>query len=564
MSIEDNSLWLVFNCEIYNYLNLREKLESKGHTYRTSSDTEAIEHLYEEYGDACVEHLNGMFAFALWDSHCKRLFLARDRMGIKPLYYTQTSQGRFLFASEIKALLTQPDVTRSVNTEVLEEFLTFHYVLHPNTIFESINSLPPGHTLVWKDGDIRIHQYWERSPEEHPEPDTESALLEELKERLWDSTRYRLISDVPLGTFNSGGIDSSLVTAIVSEFPNSQLNTFSVGFHEKEWDERPFAKLVSERFHTTHHTIVVEEDQYADLLPKVIWHHDEPLNQPHCVHFYLLCKLAKHLVTVVLTGEGSDELFAGYPRYNIIAIASLMNRFPKPMTRSLGELLKVTGDHRLTKLSDNFNRTPLELTLRNSQFVPEYVARPLISSDILRDGFRERSALFQKATAFADRSPLSRMLYFDQKTYLVSLLNRMDKMSMAWGLEARVPFLDHRLVNFSHQVPARHKMRWFQNKRLLKKLALRYLPPAIVHRHKSGFGVPISQWFRNERFLGRYLDLLLERGFQNLGYFKSDVVEKIVSEHRARKQDYGNALWALTNFAIWHSIFIEQSPSAQA
>ena len=546
MTNEDGSIWIVYNGEIYNFKEIRKNLEAKGHIFKTKTDTEVIIHAYEQYGIDCVHHFNGMFAFALWDSKKKLLFLARDRLGIKPLYYTIWN-GTFLFASEIKAILAYDNFPKEVNTEVIEEYLIFRFVAGPNTFFKHIFNLLPGHILIWKDGQIYLKKYWDMELENKEEYKNEEEITEKLDALLKNSVHKRLISDVPLGTFNSGGLDSSLITAYVCKLKKEPIHTFSVGFYEKAFDESYYAKMLSKEYKTKHHEIKVTGKEFAKILPQMIYYHDEPLNHPNSVLIYYISKLAKNYVTVVLTGEGADELFAGYPRYFIPKICQVFKKVPySPI------FLKFIGNyiqhHKIKKLAVFSSMDFKSVLLYNSAFVNPDLVKKIIDPELIKQNFTYRYQLLSNRNL----DNLRKLLYLDLKTYLVSILIRQDKMSMATSIESRVPYLDHRIVEFSYAIISRLKQKNWQTKYLLKKNAMSYLPLKIINRKKSGFGVPLSEWLSDANSLGQYLELLNDQKFDYLNY---RYIQKIIKNKN--QPDCSEILWSLINLALWYRIFIE-------
>jgi asparagine synthase (glutamine-hydrolysing) len=556
MSNEDGSVWIVFNGEIYNHVVLRKDLIAKGHVYRTRTDTETIIHLYEEKGVDGLKKLNGMFALAIWDEKKQRLVLARDRVGIKPLYYCVTNHG-LVFGSEIKAVVESDSVNAVLNEEALEEYFTFRFVSGERTIFKNISALLPGHTLVCENGTFRIQQFWDL-----PAPDAELTLSEQqvisgLDELLHDSVTLRLMSDVPLGTMCSGGVDSSLTTACAAEHMTAGLNTFSVGFEETEYDESAYAELVSRRFNTEHHKLVVSGRDFAESLPRMIWFNDEPLNHPNSVQIYQISKLAREFVTVVLTGEGADELFAGYPRYLIPKIGSQASILPVTIRKIADSVLKLTPSRRLKKLGRYLPLSLEEMAVLNASFVESEQVASLLAPSLSGNSFDYRYRVLTQSP-LTQKNILRALAYLEFKTYLVSILNRMDKMSMAASIEGRVPFLDHRLVEWGMQLPVKHKLKGMQTKYAVKKLAERYLPNEVVHRRKSGFGVPLGEWFRNPTALGRYFDLFKERRYAERGYIRKEVVDTLVREHLEGKHDHSELLWLTVNLELWHRIYLEK------
>lgn len=502
--------------------------------------------------------MNGMFAFALWEEKSRTLLLARDRLGVKPLYYCLTDRS-LVFASEIKALFLDPNVPREVNLSKLAEYFAFRWVAGEETLFKGIREVPPGHVMLLRHGMVspRIVRYWKeghgKGVGEYADP--KRPYPDQLQELFASSIQYRLISDVPLGTFNSGGVDSSLVTAFVRPKSQGPLHTFSVGFNEPAWDERKYAEIVARQLGTEHHTLVVSEEQYAESLEKAVWHSEEPLNHPHTVQLLRLNELAKQYVTVVLTGEGSDELFGGYPRYNIPhllgSVAGSLRLFSSPLM-FLSKRLKLRRIAKMGEYLQIASNKDLAL-VHNSRFVPigDYNRLWRDEPDVT-----ERLKILKDSNGRFG-SDLSRLLYLDLRSYLSCLLTRQDKMSMAASVEARVPFLDFRIVEWSWLISEKAKIRLLTNKWIVKKMAERWLPREIVYRNKVGFGVPLAVWFRNPRGLGRFLDLLCEQRSLERGYFDPVAVRAMIEEHRSAKADHSEVLWSLLNMELWHRRFID-------
>ena len=539
--------WIVFNGEIYNYRTLREQLVAKGYRFQTHSDTEVILNLYADAGEACVSQMNGMFAFAIWDSRRRSLFLARDRMGVKPLYYADTPAA-FAFASEIKALFASRLVTPECRDEALAEYLTFRQVAGPDTMFRGIKALPPGCTMTLRDGVARMSQYWNLRPSDEPSARSYTEAVASLHDLLEDSVRLRLISDVPVGTFCSGGVDSSLVTAMATRQHQGPVNTFSVGFDDAAFDESVYARMVSAHCGTTHHELRVDNVPFNDLLDRIIWHNDEPLDFANSVHIFALSELAKRTVTVVLTGEGSDELFAGYPRYRIPELARKLSLVPAPLRRMAAAL---SGDHRIQKLNRFADAGRSEAMLYNSSYLrPEVVAELSPRFATIDTAFRQAS-LAQWDESDAD--PVGRLSLLDQETFLVGILHRQDKMSMAAAVESRVPFLDYRIVQFANQLPTAFKIRGGIGKAVVKDVALRLLPAEVVRRKKSGFGVPLARWFRADTGLGQRLDALPESPGSEM--FDRAVLRRLIAEHRSGGHDHSETLWTALNVATWRQTF---------
>jgi asparagine synthase (glutamine-hydrolysing) len=547
MSDSRDGLWIVFNGEIYNYREVRAELIKEGCTFRTHSDTEVILQLYATRGERCVEAMNGMFAFAIWDEAKRTLFLARDRMGVKPLYYTQTPQA-FVFASEIKSLFASGLVEARCREEALAEYLIFRQVAGSETLFKGVSSLPPGCTMTIRDGQPSIKRYWSPQPSGEPlqmEPEEAQRRFAELFE---DAVKLRLISDVPVGTFCSGGVDSSLVTAVAARLKGEGVNTFSIGFDDADFDESAYALAVSQHARTNHHQLKVGNVEYAELFPKMVWHNDEPLDFANSVHIFALSRLAKQFVTVVLTGEGSDELFAGYPRYRLPGLSQRYRAVPPALRRLATTILR---DHRLAKL-DRFATLPAEdALLYNSSYMRPELMRELAPRLEARSLTYRRERLAEGARQGLDS--VGRASLLDQETFLVSILHRQDKMSMAAAIESRVPFMDYRIVEFANRLPTSHKIAGGTGKAIVKNYARTVLPASIVDRRKSGFGVPLAAWFRSADGLGAMLASLPGRGAASV--FDRDVLSRKIKEHRSGDCDHSELLWTALNVVTWREAF---------
>ncbi len=546
MSAARDTHWIVFNGEIYNYRQARADLVQKGYTFRTNSDTEVILQLYADRGERCVEALNGMFAFAIWDATRRSLFLARDRMGVKPLYYAETPDA-FVFASEIKSLFESGHVTPRRREEALGEYLLFRQVTGPDTLFAGVKALPAGCTMTVRDGRCEVRRYWSPRPSAEPLRLPPEEALREFSRLFEDSVKLRLISDVPVGTFCSGGVDSSLVTAVAARVKGDAVNTFSIGFSESDYDESGYAQTVSRQYRTTHHQLAVGNAEFAELFPRMVWHNDEPLDFANSVHIYALSRLAKQYVTVVLTGEGSDELFAGYPRYRIPDLARKVRGVPGPLRRLAATL---TGDARLTKL-DRFASLPQgEALLYNASYLrPEVVSTLAPALEARLDARRAALA----ASEHLGLDTISRVSLLDQETFLIGILHRQDKMSMAASIESRVPFMDYRIVEFANRLPACHKVANGSGKAILKRFARTLLPAEIVDRRKSGFGVPLAAWFRADDGLGAQLMGLADRAAADV--FDGAVLRRLVHEHRSGARDHSELLWTAFNVVAWREAF---------
>jgi asparagine synthase (glutamine-hydrolysing) len=560
---EDGSIVVVFNGEIYNYRELRELLRQYGHTFATASDTEVIVHLYENFGMHCVQQLRGMFAFAIWDARRRQLFLARDRLGIKPLYYTRLGNC-LIFGSEIKALLQHPSVRARLNVQGLSSFISLKYVPAPETMFAGIHALPPGHTLVTDARGITIKRYWDLSfTGTQAAKRGEASYAEELESLLKESVRMHLVSDVSFGAFLSGGLDSSTIVALMSQFLQQPVKTFSVGFDGDgaTYSELPYVRMVAHQYHTEHHEVIMRAQNVVDLSEKVIWHLDQPIADDACVANYMVAELASHHVKMVLTGEGGDELFAGYARYMGERFSPLF-RYITPPARSL--LLAAAGripGLRRPKVAlyalcqqDEVRRFTNWFPLFNHEM------KAALLTDELKTSLNGTSAdhIFAEHLSGTDATDqLNRMLYLDTKLWLPDdLLARGDKMSMAASVEARVPLLDHKLVEFAASVPPHLKIRRLTRKYLLKKVSRNWLPAGIADRKKKGFPIPFSVWFRKEaRSFVR--DILAPAAVRRRGLFNPASVENLLNQHETGFADHGSLLWSLLSVELWHRVFID-------
>ncbi|MDX1435870.1 MAG: asparagine synthase (glutamine-hydrolyzing) [Anaerolineales bacterium] len=568
ISNEDGTVWIVLNGEIYNYRQLRAELEARGHRFRTNSDTEVIVHLYEEAGEQCVDQLSGMFAFAIWDENEKKLLLARDRIGQKPLYYAQAGAS-FLFGSEQKAILAATGQPAVMDLEALHEYLSLRFISPPRTIFKGISKLPAAHILVLEDGQIRTRQYWSLSYRDKLSL-SESELIDSLQDRLKGAVNSHLVSDVPVGSFLSGGLDSSMIVAILAGELNQKTQTFSIGVEESDFDERPYARIVAERFGTTH----VEQQVAANLirsLPTMVWHMDEP-SDPIAACMFQAARLASQHVKVVLGGDGGDELFAGFDRYVGSRYIDAYRLLPEAVRRKL--VSPVLG-----RLPDSFTYKSMTQKLRwvhqlslNTSPAEQYAEatsffrfsrgdKHLLYSDRLWRQLGQVNAAEAIISAYnnADaEDELDRMLYADFMTRLPEhSLMLTDKMTMAHGLEARSPFLDHRLVEYLAQVPAAIKIGSGRPKFLMRKMAGNYLPDSIVKRDKQGFMFPIAYWFRHDLY-AFIENALLNSHFVREGLFERSAVERMLEEHRGRRADHHVRLWMMLNLEIWHQLYVEQ------
>lgn len=562
ISGEDGSVTIVFNGEIYNFLDLQPELEARGHRFRTHSDTEAIVHAYEEFGSSCVDHLRGMFAFAIWDERARKLFIARDRAGKKPLYYTVTREGTLVFGSELKSLLAHPDVRREINLEALDAYLTLGYVPDPISIFRDIHKLPPGHHLTFTEGRVTTQQYWDFTFEptrSRPEED----YLEELRALLDESVRLRLIADVPLGAFLSGGIDSSTIVALMARHMDQPVKTFSIGFHEDSYNELKYARLTARKFGTDHHEFFVTPD-ICEVIDQLVWHLDEPFADQAAIPNYIVSKLAREHVTVVLSGDGGDELFAGYTRYVVEHKRSRFARLPRILREGLMQPFSRRLPHgaRGRNYIHNISLDPVLRYLDNVSVFTGLNKQSLYTSDFQRKlgntelvaaRFREYSA------SVGTDDPLDRLLYIDSKTYLPGdILAKVDRMSMAVSLEARAPLLDHKLIDFVTRIPASLKMAGLETKYLFKRAVKDLIPEEILNRPKQGFGVPIQQWI-NEQLRERIRDTLMDPRTRQRGYVDPRYIEVLLDEHERGRRDHSLGLWALLMLELWHRRFADSS-----
>ncbi len=576
MTNEDGTLQIIFNGEIYNHADYRQDLKARGHIFATHSDTEAILHLYEEYGMGCVDHLRGMFAFAIWNRRTKELFIARDRLGVKPLYYVHTTDGSLFFASEIKALLAADAVRPELNHAALPDYLANHATSDDTTLFTKVRRLLPGHTLLWRDGNLHIECYWDACPREFAEGPSRSVAeyIDEWRELFQTSVKLRLMADVPIGTFLSGGIDSSAITGIMSKMVADPIKTFSVAFNAPEANELEYARVVARAFGTDHHEVVVEPGDFAAALPHLIWHEDEPLAHPSSVALYFVSQLAQRYVKVVLSGEGSDELLAGYNRYRTtllnLSAGKIYHRFTtEGMRRCVRNAASRFAPESIQrKLPRTFLWLPPDVSalyFDNFAVFPRQMQRHLFSKELWdRIGqINPYAGMLSYFDAAPSATLLQRLLYADLKTYLHELLMKQDQMSMAASLESRVPFLDHKLVEFSTALPERLKLRSWTTKYVLREAMKTLLPKTILNRPKMGFPVPLVRWFRGE-FLPLLEEYVLGNRALSRNLFQPNFLRQLVHEHSTGKADHMERLWTLINFEIWQRIFIDgESPSGR-
>jgi asparagine synthase (glutamine-hydrolysing) len=562
---EDSSVWVVFNGEIYNYRELRSELVAGGHAFYTATDTEVIVHAYEEWGPDAIRRLAGMFGLAIWDRRNRSLLLARDRIGIKPLHYSVVG-GRLYFGSEIKSLLCAPELPRAIDLNSLDHYLSFLYTPAHTSIFKHVDKLPPGHTLTWRDGQVRVDRYWQLPAEERfrgSEDDAVSALHDKLRAAV----RSHLVSDVPLGAFLSGGVDSSLVVGLMAQVSGARVKTFSIGFDEPRYDEIAYARRVADHFGTDHHEFVVRPDAIG-ILDRLVSHFDEPFADSSAIPTWYVSEMARRHVTVVLSGDGGDELFGGYDRYLPHPRVATFDRYSPRSVRRLAAMAAkrlphgVKGKNFLRHVGrDDRGRYVDAIRFFSADEKPALLAPAVLAelrgSDpekLLARGFDRYGALPWS----------SQMMRFDAETYLPEdVLTKVDRTSMAHSIESRVPLLDNDVIDFAASLPSWMKIRDGRRKHVLKEVAATLLPADILARRKQGFGVPLDVWFRgNLREL--FADTLLSPASLQRGYFQPAFVRRLVDEHVAGRRDHTLRLWQLVVFERWHAQYIEQPRRAAA
>ena len=563
---EDTTKWIVYNGEIYNYRELREMLNKLGHRFYTNSDTEAIVHLYDEYGADCLEHLRGMFAFAIWDEQDRSLFLARDRVGKKPLLYSHLSNGDLIFGSEFQALLQHPSISREVDYAAIDSYLSYLCVPAPQTAFKQIRKLEPGHWLKWKDGKVQTQRYWL--------PDfskkikiSEQEAIEETTRIVREATRVRLVSEVPLGAFLSGGVDSSTVVALMAQESELPVKTFSIGFEEQDFNELKYAKQVAEHLGTDHHEYIVKPNA-MEVLPTLVSHFGEPYADSSAIPTYYVARETRRHVTVALNGDGGDENFAGYERYAAIRASVLYNRIPKFLRTPLVEwplsFLPASEVNR-TRTRD-LKRFVKTSTLSTGERYVEWTTtfRSRLKEQIYSPDYLSRIADADTAAQslrwfryYQDAGPIDSSMFADQLTYLPNdLLVKVDIASMANSLEARSPFLDHKVIEFAARLPEGVKMRGFETKSLLKKVAARLVPSSVIYRTKMGFGIPLAKWLRRDMRDFVLQTLVSEKALRR-NIIKPDHLKRLVTEHLDSQSDHTYQIWTLLMLELWFQMFID-------
>jgi asparagine synthase (glutamine-hydrolysing) len=558
MHNEDSTVWVVFNGEIYNYRELRADLVSRGHRFYTVSDTETIVHAYEEWGEKAFSRLRGMFGIALWDARNGSLLLARDRVGIKPLHYAVVGD-RLYFASEIKSILAADGIRPTLNFEALDHYLSFLFTPRDASIFSGISKLPPGHLLRWQAGRIVIDKYWEM-PAIEQEPESEKAAVEALRGVLKTAVRSHLMSEVPLGAFLSGGVDSSLVVGLMSEASSRPVRTFSIGFDDPQFDELEHARLVARHFGTDHHEFIVKPDALA-IIDDLITHFDEPFGDSSAIPTWYVSEIARQHVTVVLSGDGGDELFGGYERYSPHRMIAAFDRWTPPGSRTVASLVwpwlphGATGKNFLRRASRDLRGRYLD----DIGYFQRDEKQALLTPDARRR-IESHDAEARLGSHFARLAALpwhGQMMHFDFETYLPEdILTKVDRMSMAHSIESRVPLLDNEVVEFAARIPANLKIKNGRKKHLLKEAAAGLLPASILDRRKQGFAVPVGGWFRGD-LRGFFSEVLLSPRARQRGYFEPRFIERLVREHVTARRDHTLRLWGLLVFELWHRCYMD-------
>jgi asparagine synthase (glutamine-hydrolysing) len=567
LSNENDSIWIIFNGEIYNYQELRAELISKGHVFRTKSDTEVIVHLFEEYGRDCVQKLRGMFAFAIWDSVRKSLFLARDRVGIKPLYY-YLDDNFLSFGSEIKAILVDPAVRREIDPAMIDRFLTYYYVPGSQTLLQNVFKLEPGHTLVVKDGTIQIQRYWDLDFRQVDNHESTEALEQQLVHLLDETAQLHMISDVPVGFLLSGGVDSTAMLSFASQKTDKPISSYTIGFSSPGAglvDERPFARLAAEKFGSKHYELSISAQEFASFLPEYVRYMEEPVCEPAAIALYYVSRLAKQHVKVLISGEGADEAFGGYHNYRNMFWLEIMKQALGPIRSAVGRGVEWIGrmsDSRVLKkygplMSANLNECYLSRTSSPYEYFNKnplafYSAEMSGRVNKIRSADVTRSLLSKRS----GDGPLEKMLYVDTKTWLPDdLLIKADRMTMANSIELRVPFLDHKVLEFAARLPRNQKVRGWKMKHLLKKALAKHVPTEILNRRKVGFPVPYVKWMRHD-LKDQFTDILLDSKSISRGYFRKAAIQDLF-ERNSRSSRCAAEIFSLVVLELWHRAFID-------
>jgi asparagine synthase (glutamine-hydrolysing) len=558
---EDDSMFIVFNGEIYNFLELREDLLKRSYKFKTHSDTETILHAYEEYGENCVDHLRGMFAFAIWNKRDESLFIARDRVGKKPLFYSLIN-GNFVFGSELKVLLEHGEISKEIDYSALDSYLTFGYVPEEFCIFKDVKKLLPGHSLTFKNGKVETRKYWDFNYIKPVEIKSEAQYIERLREEITDAVKVRLISEVPLGAFLSGGVDSSTIVATMAKLSQKPVKTFSIGFNEDSFNELKYARVAAKHFNTEHHEFVVTPD-LVEIVDELVWHFDEPFADSSALPTYMVSKMARDYVTVVLSGDGGDELFAGYTRYvtdkKRSGFANLPN-FVRKGVQAVSENLphSAKGRNYLYNASlDSIDRyidsvSHFNKLRRKSLYNKDFLAN-------LNGSFGTAETIFQQfAESVETGNPIDNLLYLDSKTYLpADILVKVDRMTMATSLEARGPLLDHKLIEYVVGMPTELKLKGLETKYIFKKAMEGIVPHEILYREKQGFGVPINEWI-NSQLKEKIHETLSDSRTIQRGYFDKKYIETLLDEHHCNRRDHSHSLWILWMLELWHREFVDK------
>jgi asparagine synthase (glutamine-hydrolysing) len=568
---EDKSICVVFNGEIYNFQDIKSELEKKGHRFYSDTDTEVIVHAYEEYGEKCLDHFNGMFAFALWDSKEKKLFIARDRHGIKPLYYTLLGN-KLIFASEIKSILLNKEIKRNVNYTALHYFLTFRCNSTNETMFNGIYKLPPAHYLIYKNKKLQIKKYWEQNF--YPLYKSENYYAKLVLKKLEEAVKSQLISDVPLGAYLSGGIDSSTIVALMSKIGVKDIRTFTVGFgFGEKYDENKYARNIAEHFDTNHKEIVVEPNT-VKLLPKIVWHLDEPMADPACIPVYLLSEKVKKHATVILTGDGGDEQFGGYAQFKFMKLHNKIRMFPKPLRKMVhptvkylpGDILNLffkysedLGEEGLARMNNFISTNDSAEAYTNLMGIFNNLEKKQAYSEKMKNLKKINISRELNKEFFSKKYPyMNRVMNLDTEIFLAEdMLMKADKSTMAFSVEERVPLLDHNISEISSRIPPNMKIKYFNEKYILKKAVKGIVPRQTIQRKKTNFFVPINEWFNSE-LLGLTKQMLSKERIMEQGIFDYKYIDKIWAKFNKSSLFYSRQLWSLLCFQLWHKMFIEE------
>jgi asparagine synthase (glutamine-hydrolysing) len=566
MTNEDGTIWIVFNGEIYNYETLRRELIEKGHQFKSNTDTEVLIHLYEEEQEAMLQKLNGMFGFAIWDTQRKRMFFARDRIGKKPLLYRQEN-GRFIFASELKSILAIPDIPKVIDPVALDEYLTYQYVPHHKSILSGISKLPPAHYGIWEDCKLTIKSYW--NPDFNLQDDniTVTEWTDKIRELLIDAVKIRLRSDVPLGAFLSGGIDSSIIAGIMQREYGQRVKTFTIGYTDKLFDETEYARAAATKFGTSHREFIITED-IQSIIPKLVWFYDEPFADQSVIPTWHLCEQTRREVTVALSGDGGDELFAGYDRHRAAHFGKQFDYLPFFIRKFLSNTIvsMIPGSSTQKSFFRRLQRFLEGLDLKQSERFIQWLAvfnkkqrYELYTNEFLRNfsGIDSINYLSDTIKKCEKRDPATQLSLTDLQTYLPAIMTKVDISSMAHSLECRAPFLDHRVVECAIKTPIRYKIHGNTGKMILRNAFKDILPSVITHRRdKMGFGGPTHQWFRGG-FKNTMNDILLDTKTIQRGFFRCEKIETILTEHFSNRYDHSKQIWALFMLEMWIRTWVE-------